>query len=221
MLPSPIKNIIDHLSRLPGIGQRSATRLAFWFINQPQKDLEELSLAIKNLKSSTKVCPQCFNLTNDTLCQICANPKRDKKIICVVEDILDILPIEGTHQYQGVYHILGGLISPPQGVSPEKLKIKELIQRIKQLQEKNTTALPAQARKAQNLPSGDAKKQSMIEIILALNPTTEGDTTTLYLERQLRPLGIKITRLGRGLSSGSDLEYTDEATLISALRGRK
>ena len=198
MLPSSLKNLIDQLSKLPEIGPRAANRLPFFLLNQEDDYLKNLAQAIKELKSKTKICSNCFNLSSDSLCSICADPKRNKNIICLVEDILDILPIERTKQYQGVYHILGGLIAPTEGITPEKLHIKELIQRIK-----------------------SSQKPSQIEVILAFNPTTEGDTTALYLERVLKPLNIKITRLGRGLSTGSDLEYTDETTLINALLGRK
>lgn len=201
MLPPSIKNLIDQLSKLPEIGPRAATRLAFFMINQPEAYLKQLAEAIQELKIKTKTCKNCFNLASGALCDICSNPKRDQNIICVVEDILDILPFERLKRYNGVYHVLGGLIAPPEGITPEKLHIKGLAERIKHFQK--------------------AALKSPIEIILALNPTTEGDTTALYLERTLKPLNIKITRLGRGLSTGSDLEYADETTLINALLGRK
>jgi recombination protein RecR len=200
MLPQPLKNLIEQLSKLPEIGPRAATRLAFFMLNQPESYLKNLAKAIEELKLKTKICKNCFNLTSNTICSICQDTKREKSIICVVEDILDIIPIERTRRYAGTYHILGGLIAPVEGLTPDKLRIKELTERIKQLQKNSKAA---------------------IEIILALNPTTEGDTTALYLERTLKPLGIKITRLGRGLSTGSDLEYTDETTLINALIGRR
>lgn len=199
MFPPSLQNLINQLSKLPEIGPRAATRLAFYLINQDQKELDELSALIKNLKAKIGLCSQCFNLAeaDSSLCPICQDPKRDKTIICLVEDILDIIPLEKTKQYQGLYHVLGGLISPSNGIGPEQLRIKELLERIKN-----------------NQPS-------IKEIILALNPTTEGDTTALYLERLLKPFNIKITRLGRGLSTGSDLEYADENTLRSALLGRR
>jgi recombination protein RecR len=197
MFPSPLKNLIDQLSKLPEIGPRAATRLAFFMLNQPEDYIKNLSQAIQELKAKTKICKNCFNLTSASICDICADAKRDQNLICVVEDILDILPIEKTRRYQGAYHVLGGLIAPIDGITPDKLRIKELAERIKKLNAKKT------------------------EIILALNPTTEGDTTALYLERTLKPLNIKVSRLGRGLSSGSDLEYADETTLINALQNRK
>jgi len=199
MLPPSLKNLIDQLSKLPGLGQRSATRLTFYLLSRPADDLNALAQAIKDLPQKIKYCPRCFNLTGDSeLCAICANKNRQPNLICVVEDILDVIPIERTRQFSGVYHVLGGLISPIDGLTPDKLRIKELIARIKQLL----------AQKIQP------------EIILAFNPTTEGDTTSLYLEKLLKPSGVKITKLNRGLSTGSDLEYADETTLINALKYR-
>ena len=202
MLPEPIKNLIDRLSQLPGMGQRSATRLAFHLLNQPAQKVLELAQAIKDLPEKTKVCQNCFNLTGEAgKCLICSNEKRQQNIICAVEDVLDIIPIERTRQFNGVYHILGGLISPAEGMTPDKLRVRELAERIKKLKNQ----FPA---------------LNQIEIILAFNPTTEGDTTALYLEKILSPLSIKITKLNRGLSTGSDLEYADETTLVNALKFR-
>jgi recombination protein RecR len=199
MFPESIQKLIDHLSKLPDMGPRAATRLVFYLINQEQKDLDELSSLIKDLKTKIHLCSQCFNITgkDNRLCSICQDKKRDEETICLVENVLNIIPLEKTKQYHGLYHVLGGLISPTDGLGPDKLRIKELIERIKKSQ-------PA-----------------IKEIIFALSPTTEGDTTLLYIERLLKPLNIKITRLGRGLSMGSDLEYIDENTLTSALLGRK
>ncbi len=199
MLPRSIQNLINQLSQLPDIGPRAATRLVFYLINQEQKNLDELSSLIKNLKTEIHLCSQCFNITSkdNQLCSVCQDSKRDKEIICLVENILNIIPLEKTRQYNGLYHVLGGLISPTEGIGPDNLRIKELIARIK-------------------------KSQSPIkEIIFALSPTTEGDTTALYIERLLKPFEIKISRLGRGLSTGSDLEYIDENTLSNALLGRR
>lgn len=201
MLPPPLKNLIDQLSRLPGLGQRAATRLAFYLLNQPEKDLLALAQTLKELKTQTKICRQCFNLTSGAdFCAICSDRKRQQNLICVVEDILDIIPIERTRQFNGVYHVLGGLIAPTEGLTPDKLHIKELLNRAKNLAAKNASA--------------------QIEIIFALNPTVEGDTTTLYLEKLLKPFNIKITKLNRGLATGSDLEYADETTLVNALKFR-
>lgn len=241
MLPSTIQNLINLLSRLPGFGQRSAARLVLWLLNQPNDDLKTLAQAIENLKKQTNICKRCFNLISNgsEICLICNDLKRDHSIICVIEDALDMLPIERTKYYQGVYHILGGLISPPDGIGPEKLHIQELIKRISLGKETSENFSEVSFPR---IPKNPPVK----EIILALNPTTEGDTTALYLERLLKDLdtrlrcqsadsvdaqfsnsakskekiGIKITRLGRGLSTGSDLEYADEATLSSALKNR-
>jgi len=197
MFPNSIQNLINLLSRLPGLGQRSAARLAIWLLNQPAEDLNNLAIAISNLKTQTNVCQTCFNLVSngDQFCSICADKGRDHSTICIIEDALDIIPIEKTKCYRGVYHILGGTLAPLDGIGPDKLRIRELLVKIKN-----------------NPPK---------EIILALDSTTEGDTTILYLERTLKPFNLKITRLGRGLSTGSDLEYADEATLSNAFAGRK
>ena len=195
MFPQSIQNLINQLSKLPDIGPRAATRLVFYLINQDQKELDNLSQSLKELKTKIKLCPNCFNLTTDKLCSICSDQKRNKNTICIIETILNIPPIEKTKQFNGLYHVLGGLISPIDDIGPEKLKIDELIKKTKSLKIK--------------------------EIIFALSPTTEGDTTVLYIERLLKPLEIKTSRLARGLSTGSDLEYIDENTLTSAFRGRR
>ena len=199
MFPNSIKKLISELSKLPEIGPRAATRLVLHLLNRDQSELDNLSSAIKTLHSETHLCRQCFNLADkdNLLCSVCQDKKRDRSTICVVETALNISPLEKTRRYQGLYHVLGGLISPGNGLGPEKLKVKELIGRVK-------TAQPPVA-----------------EVIFALSPTTEGDTTTLYLERLVQPLKIKTSRLARGLSVGSDLEYIDENTLTNALLGRK
>ncbi len=198
MLPQSIQNLATQLSKLPDIGPRAAIRLVFHLINQNQEELEQLAILIKNLKKEIHLCPQCFNIAeNNQLCPICQDVKRNKEIVCLVENVLNIPPIEKTRQYHGLYYVLGGLISPADGIGPEKLKIKEFIKKAKD------------------------SKNGIKEIIFALSPTTEGDTTTLYIERLLTPIKIKISRLARGLSVGSDLEYVDENTLSNALRGRK
>ena len=198
MLPKSLQNLIEELSKLPDIGPRAATRLAFYLLNQKNEEIQKLINAFVNLKK-IKFCSQCFNFSEDNLCDICKDPKRDKSKICVVETALDIIPIEKTKAYNGLYHVLGGVISPSNGIGPDKLKINELINRIKKQKEEGKN----------------------LEVILALNPTTEGDTTALYLEKVLQPLNIKITRLARGLSKGSSLEYIDEDTLKNAMLGRK
>ncbi|MFH1611965.1 MAG: recombination mediator RecR [bacterium] len=199
MLPKTIQDLVDQLSKLPDIGPRAATRLAFFLINQEQYELDKLSFLIKNLKNEIKLCPQCFNIASngDKLCAICKDHKRNPEIVCLIENILNILPIERTKQYNGLYHVLGGLISPSNKIGPDNLQIQELINRIK------------------------TNQPQIKEIIFALSPTTEGDTTTLYIERILNPLNIKTTRLARGLSTGSDLNYADENTLTNAILGRR
>lgn len=197
MFPESIQKLINHLSKLPDIGPRAATRLAFHLINQDQTELNNLSSLIANIKKEINLCKDCFNLTSkgNDLCSVCQDKKRDQKTICLVETVLNIPPLEKTRRYNGLYHVLGGLISPADGIGPENLRIKELTKRVKQS--------PPQ------------------EIIFALSPTTEGDTTALYIEHLLKNMKIKTSRLARGLSVGSDLEYIDENTLSNALLGRK
>jgi recombination protein RecR len=197
MFPQSIQELINQLSKLPEIGPRAATRLVFYLINQDQAELNKLSSLVREIKNEIHLCQQCFNLASkeNYLCLICQDKKRDNNIICVVETVLNIPPIEKTKQYNGLYHVLGGLISPGNGIGPEKLKIKQLVQRV--------------------------EKNPVKEVIFAFSPTTEGDTTALYIEHLLKPLEIKTSRLARGLSIGSDLEYVDENTLSSAFLGRR
>lgn len=242
MLPKPIKNLANALSTLPEIGPRAALRLVFYLLAQNQKDLDILAESIKNLKS-VKTCPQCFNLSDDGLCIFCHDSRRDKKQIMILETILDIIPIERTKIYRGLFHILGGVLSPLEGIGPEKLKINELVSRIKKLQQAEpSVSTPSTLQNHKDLhvdtdgkvphrvPITHEKNfgtlvreidKQPIEIIFALNPTTEGDATTLYIERQIKPLSMKITRLGRGLASGSNLEYSDESTIAEALKHRQ
>ena len=196
--PSSIQNLINEFSKLPGIGPRTAVRFVFYLLRKPQSELDAFGSAILDLKKEIGVCSRCFNITESgesKLCSICQNPQRDQKTICVVEEALNIPAFEKTRQFNGLYHILGGVIRPHKGIGPEQLKIRELVERI--------------------------KNNGISEIIIATNPTTEGETTALYLVRTLKPLKIKITRLARGLPTGGDLEYTDETTLGSALAGRR
>jgi len=196
-LPRSIQNLTQELNKLPGIGPRTAARFALYLLNCPSQDLEKLISALVSLKQNTKYCSRCFNITDASskLCSICQDPKRDLSQICVVESPLDVSPIEATGQYKGLYHILRGTIPPARGKGFNDLKIKELLTRL--------------------------KKENIKEVILAINPTTEGETTAMYLARVLKPYKIKITRLARGLPTGADLEYADEATLSSALSGRR
>jgi recombination protein RecR len=196
-LPAPIQNLITALERLPGVGPKTASRLAFYLLRAPEDISKQLADALLAVKSATSLCQNCFNitLTGQTLCEICANPRRDESLICVVEEPLDVLVLEKTEAFQGRYHVLHGVLSPIEGVVPEDLKIRELIERVKR---------------------GGVK-----EVILATNPSMEGDATALYLRQQIQPLGPRITRLARGLPVGGDLEYADQNTILRALAGRQ
>jgi len=197
ILPAPIQNLINALERLPGIGPKSASRLAFYLLRAPEENSAQLAAALTGLKTSTGSCTICYNITLSTqeVCEICANEKRAEGTICIVEDALDILAIERTGGFNGRYHVLQGLLSPIEGVGPDDLRIKPLMERVK---------------------SGEAR-----EVIIATNPSMEGDATALYLRQQLIPLGVRITRLARGLPMGGDLEYADQNTLLRALAGRQ
>lgn len=201
MYPKPIQNLINLFSKLPSVGPHTANRYVFALLKLSKEELGAFSEAIKNIKQEIKICSQCGCISDaanqNPLCYICGDPRRQQNIVCVVEKDTDMAAIEGLGQYNGTYHILGGNISIASKNSINKLNIEGLIKRIKDTKEKN------------------------IEIIMATNPTTEGDTTALYLERTLKPLNIKITRLGRGLPTGGEMEYADEATLLHALRERK
>ena len=196
MYPKSIQNLITEFSKLPGIGPRTAARFAFSLLRKSKSDLELLSNAIIKLKEETKICKNCFNISEEDLCEFCSNVKRDRSLVCVVEEAINIPAIENTKQFTGLYHVLGGVIRPNEGIGPNDLKIKELIERI--------------------------RNNGIKEIIIATNPNTEGETTALYLVKALKPYeNIKITRLARGMSTGSDLEYADEMTISSALAGRR
>lgn len=196
-LPLSVQNLIDALAALPGIGPKSASRLAFYLLRAPDELSNHLADALQALKSQTTFCETCFNITSAGRrnCEICDNTERDESVLCVVEEPLDVLAIERTAGFHGRYHVLGGVLSPIEGISPDDLKIKPLIERLK---------------------TGEVK-----EIILATNPSMEGDATALYLQRQITPLGVRVTRLARGLPVGGDLEYADQNTLLRALAGRQ
>ncbi|MFQ6014698.1 MAG: recombination mediator RecR [Anaerolineae bacterium] len=194
-LAAPIARLIDEFSRLPGIGPKTASRLTFFLLRAPDEQAAHLAEAIGQLKRQVVTCAVCFNIAEESPCPICVDDRRDRSMICVVEEPLDVLAIERTRQYHGLYHVLHGVISPIDGILPEDLKIAELLQRLE--------ANPVQ------------------EVILATNPNLEGETTAAYLQRQIAPLGIRVTRLARGLPIGGDLEYADEVTLTRALEGRR
>lgn len=197
ILPAPIQNMIDALARLPGIGPKTASRLTFFLLNAPDSLSQDLAEALRALKTATGYCQVCFNITSAgrTECEICANPERDQDVICVVEEPLDVLAMERTDGFRGRYHVLGGALSPIEGIGPEDLKIRPLLERVR---------------------AGGIR-----EVILATNPSLEGDATAMYLRQQLAPLGVTVTRLARGLPVGGDLEYADQSTLLRALAGRQ
>ena len=197
ILPAPIQNLVNAFSRLPGIGPKTASRLTFYLLTAPDNLSQDLSAALSALKTETAYCQTCFNITvtGRVQCEICSNPDRDQKVICVVEEPLDVLALERTEGFPGRYHVLHGALSPIEGISPEDLKIRELITRV--------------------------LTESIQEIILATNPSMEGDATAMYLRQQLAPSQVRVTRLARGLPVGGDLEYADQNTLLKALSGRQ
>jgi recombination protein RecR len=197
ILPAPIQDLINAFSRLPGIGPKTASRLTFYLLTAPDDLSQNLASSLNALKSETTYCQTCFNITiaGRTQCEICANADRDQDLICVVEEPLDVLAIERTEGFHGRYHVLQGALSPIEGIGPEDLRIRELLARI--------------------------SKEGTREIILATNPSLEGDATAMYLRQQLTPSGVRITRLARGLPVGGDLEYADQHTLLRALAGRQ
>ncbi len=193
-IAEPLQIAIDELSKLPTIGKKSAQRLALYLLNRDEEQVQRLADALVNLKKDLHFCKRCFNISEGDYCEICTNEKRDSSIICVVESVNDVISIEKTNEYNGLYHVLGGVLNPLAGINVEDLKIKELLRRL-QTEEVN-------------------------EIFLALNPDTEGETTALYLARLLKPIGVKITRIPTGLPVGGDLEFADEATVGRAILSR-
>lgn len=191
---APIANLIEEFEKLPGIGHKTACRLAFYVLNQPAEVAKQFSEAIMIAKDKIKFCNICGNLTDSDICPICSNLKRDKSIICVVSDVKDIMAMEKTHEFRGVYHVLQGAISPINGIGPEDIRIKELISRL---------------------------TEEVKEVILATNLNVEGEATAMYISRIIKPFGIKVTRIAHGIPVGGDLEYTDEVTLSMALEGRR
>lgn len=192
--PVSISRLIDEFSRLPGVGSKTAQRLAFHVLNMDIKQAENLSEAIIEAKRSVKYCKVCGNYTDSELCSICANEARDKGVICVVQDPRDVIAMEKTREFKGLYHVLHGAISPLNGIGPDDIKIKELLSRV----------------------DSDTK-----EVIVATNPNVEGEATAMYISRLLKPLGVKTTRIAHGIPVGGDLEYADEVTLSKALEGRR
>jgi len=194
-MAEPIVRLIEELNRLPGIGPKSAQRLTFYLLRAPAEQVQALAEAMKALKERLRLCSVCLNITDTDPCTICSDPERDRTQICVVEEPIDILPLERTKKYRGLYHVLHGVIAPSEGIGPEELKIKELLARLQNSQ--------------------------VVEVVLATNPNLEGEATAMYLQRLIAPLGVKVTRLARGLPYGADLEYADDVTLSRALEGRQ
>ena len=190
----PLANLIEHLKRLPGIGTKSAQRLAFHLLRQPRDDVEALLGAVRDVKEQITYCSVCHNITDADPCYYCTHPGRDRRLICVVEDPHNVTAIENTKEFNGTFHVLMGALSPLQGIGPDDLKIKSLLERM-----------------------GDGQVE---EVILATNPNVEGEATAIYLAKLLKPLGVRVTRIAMGLPVGSDLEYTDEVTIHKAIEGR-
>ncbi len=214
----PVQRLVTELSKLPGIGSRTAQRLAFHILRSSDEDASALAEAIVEVKEKIRLCEVCFNLTDEARCRICEDPRRDHGLICVVEEPSDVIPMERTHEYHGVYHVLGGALSPIDGVDPEDLKMAELFARV---EENPTHPVPAGAG-----VGGDPETETFVairEVVLATNPTTTGEATALHVAEELRARApeVKVTRLASGLPVGSDLEYADEVTLGKAFAGRR
>lgn len=195
-LPTSLEKLINEFEKLPGIGPKTAERLSFYLLKSKKEDLDQFAKIISELKNNITICSLCQNIAESNPCPICSDKKRNQSIICVVEEPQDAMVLEKTREYTGLYHVLGGAISPINNIGPEDLKIKELLARVQ-------------------------NNKNIKEIILATNPNLEGEATAMYISKLLKPLGLKITRIARGLPSGGDLEYADEITLSNALKGRK
>jgi recombination protein RecR len=191
----PVQDLIDELGRLPGVGPKSAQRIAFHLLKLPKQDALRLARAVTEVKERVALCARCFNVAEGEECAVCADPRRETGVLCVVEEPRDIVAVEKTHEYRGRYHVLQGAISPIEGIGPDQLKVRELLARL--------------------------EPEQVAEVILCTNPNIEGEATAMYLARLLRPLGVKVTRIASGLPVGGDLEYADELTLGRALEGRR
>ena len=198
MYAGPIQDLIDELARLPGIGPKSAQRVAFYLLKSEDEDARRLAETIREAKEKVRFCETCFNISDQEQCQYCRDPRRDRTVICVVQEPPDVIAIERTREFKGLYHVLQGAISPIDGIGPDDLRVKELVARV-----------------------GPERDGEVKEIILATNPNTEGAATAMYLARLLGPLGIEVTQLASGLPVGGDLEYADEVTLGRAIEGRR
>ena len=190
-----LQKLIDELGKLPGVGPKSAQRIAFHLIKIPEQDALSLAVAIQQAKQKVRFCETCFNMSDEAICEICSDSQRDSSLICVVEEPRDIVALERTREYKGLYHVLQGAINPIDGIGPEQLKIRELLERL--------------------------KGNTVVEVILCTNPNIEGEATAMYLAKLIEPLGIQVSRIASGLPVGGDLEYADELTLGRALEGRR
>jgi recombination protein RecR len=195
MFAGPIQKLVDELGRLPGVGPKSAQRIAFHLLEVPKEEALRLAAAVTEVKDRIRLCERCFNVAEGDLCTICMDSRRDQTVICVVEDPRDIVAVERTREFHGTYHVLGGALNPIEGIGPEQLRVRDLLERL-----------------------GD---HGIVEVILCTNPNLEGEATAMYLARLLGPLGIRVTRIASGLPVGGDLEYADELTLGRALVGRR
>jgi recombination protein RecR len=191
----PLGRLVGELEKLPGIGPKSAQRLAFYLLRVPREEAKLLADAIMDVKERIRTCATCFNFTDEEQCEVCRNQRRDRSLLCVVAEPRDLIALEKTGEYTGVYHVLGGVISPTERVGPDELRMRELVERV---------------------AAGEVR-----EVILAVNPNVEGETTALYIARILQPFGVKVTKIAFGLPVGGDLDYADQATLIQALEGRR
>lgn len=205
MLPKALQKLIDSFAKLPGVGRKSAQRFAYFLLRSHRSLSKEIGETLINLQNNITLCRQCYMISDGPLCSVCKNARRDNNTVCVVEHVFDAEAIERSGEFHGVYHILHGRIAPLNNVTPDDLKIKELFVRIKRLQEN----------------SRQSGENARIEIILATNPSSEGETTAFYLQRLLRPLNVKLTRIATGIPVGADLEYADETTLGRAIKGRQ
>lgn len=218
ILPKSIRKLIEELSKLPGIGPKSASRLTFYLLKSKDLDREQLATAVNNLKIELTFCRQCHNLAESLLCAICADKTRKQNLICVVEEPLDVVALEQGRRFEGVYHVLGGVISPIDGVSPDDLRIRELLERIMGM----ASSLQLSPGEGRGRPYSAGERSKSVEIVIATNPSLEGEGTAMYLAKKLRSIpDVKITRIAHGLPIGGDLEYADELTIAKAMEGRR
>ncbi len=191
----PLAALVSEFEKMPGIGPKSAQRLAFYVLRLSEKEAEDFVKAVKDVKSLIRTCDTCYNYTEGTRCSVCSDDTRDKSLLCVVAEPRDVVAMERTHEYRGLYHVLGGVISPMDGITPDMLRVRELIERV--------------------------GKGTFKEVILATNPTIEGDATSMYIAGLIKPMGVKVTRIAQGMPVGSDMDYADKATLIEAMQWRR